>query len=138
MGRSQSYLAGSPMQSSGRTVGTASLCCSFPVLQTLAGTSEADSGARREQLDADRWPQRGREEYGKLRVKEEQEEEKVEEMSDVCFCLFVDLQLLKCVLRDLQEEEEVQTNLLQVHLNGETCFLYDYYCHHYYCCSLSS
>lgn len=26
--------------------------------------------------------------------------------------------LLKCVLRDLQEEEEVQTNLLQVHLNG--------------------
>lgn len=29
-----------------------------------------------------------------------------------------DLQLLKCVLRDLLEEKEVQRNLLQVHLNG--------------------
>lgn len=30
------------------------------------------------------------------------------------------LQLLKCVLQDLQEDEEAQTNLLQVHLNGNT------------------
>lgn len=111
------------------------------MLQTSAGAAEADGGARREQLDADRWPQRDGEEHGELQVKEEeeeQEEEKVEEMSDVCVCLFVDLQLLKCVLRDLQDEEEVQTNLLQVHLNGETCFLYDYYHHHYYCCSFPS
>lgn len=28
------------------------------------------------------------------------------------------LQLLRCVLRDLLEEKEVQKNLLQVHLNG--------------------
>lgn len=28
------------------------------------------------------------------------------------------VQLLKCVLRDLLEEKEVQKNLLQVHLNG--------------------
>lgn len=32
--------------------------------------------------------------------------------------VFLCLQLLKCVLRDLLEEKEVQKNLLQVHLNG--------------------
>ncbi len=32
--------------------------------------------------------------------------------------VFLCLQLLKCVLRDLLEEKEVQKSLLQVHLNG--------------------
>lgn len=35
-----------------------------------------------------------------------------------CLTPFLCLQLLKCVLRDLLEEKEVQKNLLQVHLNG--------------------
>lgn len=37
---------------------------------------------------------------------------------DLLFFFFVCGQLLKCVLRDLLQEKEVQKNLLQVHLNG--------------------
>lgn len=57
----------------------------------------------------------GKSTVGELLEEEEQEQE---QECDVCVCC---PQLLKCVLRDLQEEEkEAQSNLLQVHLNGET------------------
>lgn len=39
---------------------------------------------------------------------------------------FVCLQLLKCVLRDLLEDKEVQKNLLQVHLNGTDLFITEF------------
>ncbi|XP_068165102.1 origin recognition complex subunit 4 isoform X2 [Antennarius striatus] len=69
--------------------------------QTPPGAAEADSRPRGEQLRADCWSQRSRK----------------DDVSDGR-CVLVSLQLLKCVLRELLEEKEVQKNLLQVHLNG--------------------
>lgn len=92
----------------------------FPLvfLQAPGGAAETNGRPRGEQLRADRRTQRSGENHGELPVR------KMDVMrpeisggpSQTPVCV---LQLLKCVLRELSKETEVQRNLLQVHLNGD-------------------